>query len=1490
MCKNLRIDRGYKSVSAILLTFCFQFFLVSNLSSQSLTCNNSVQVSLDENCEAEITPDDILEGTYPGTDADYTITIGGVVGNIVSDKGTYSVTVTYNPTGNNCWSTMVVEDKLPPRITGVTCSTNLSGTVDGSNMLTGDDSGTCAMAAASDPAIAAAIAAAGGINNVGYMLEPFSVGVQDDFEFVAEDPGAACYVLFYVYRAGEFDPNDPCNGFIAGTDGYFGGGFSQNGAANLPAGDYELVICEFPADGSCGYSVNLLAANCELNCTDLAGLQDGSLVPTTPVVVENCSDYDCQFSDFVAPDQCGTTTVTRTWICTDDCGNASLPFTEVFNLDPVDLADITAPDAEVELSCGEDTAPESIYDYLIENGSSPAAANMAAYPTLNGSPLLGAICNLAITYTDVSVPLCDAGCSGNVKVIRTWQVYDWCDGTTTPLTFVQIIKASDNEVPTITFNTPSLTVSVDPWGCIASLTLPVPDILHDNCDDNLEYYVTDATGKVMTDGSGLPLGTHTLTYFAEDCCGNIGSATITVTVVDQTPPVAVATQNVVVSLTSGGGTGLAKLYTNSIDNNSHDGCGPVTLEVRRDSDNCGLTGNDTFNDDGHPNDGSSNPNSPLYDTDEGQFVKFCCEDVYGENGVDVDGDGVNDYGIVKVWLRVFDNNGNYSDTWANVRVEDKLQPAIVCPPDVTIDCDVAISDTGVTGVATAYSACGNAQVDYTDLNDVSSCNTGTVNRRWFIVGNPAVRCVQKITKTPGDLFDGDDINWPADMDTDCADLGFTGIPTYSTGACDQVAYSMESDTFLFESGACLKILNKFTVIDWCQYDANASFSDGIWMHTQIIKVNDSEAPTLESCDDLMLAVNDHNDDDNDGNICEGVGLMLTNSAVDNGECSSDWLKWEVRIDVWGNGIFEYTYSSNLPSNSPFFLAPTSNGGEVKVNLPDIDGSMANHKAHWSVSDGCGNVTSCVVTFMVVDKKDPTPYCVNLSTALMENGTVDLWAIDFDLGASDNCTSQDDLRFTFSNVPPQDDPNYIPSLSSSSQTFTCDDLPANPTTPLPLNVYVWDEKDNFEFCTVFLTLIDNQNACNDGALTAPIQGRVATENGENIESVEMQLSTDIQGFPYTQMTNSNGNYAFHNNPMYFDYGIEGSKEDDYMNGVSTLDLVLIQKHILGVQFLNSPYKVIAADINNDANVSALDLIQLRKLILGIYDELPSNLSWRFIDESQTFSNAMNPFPFNEEIDVMDLSSAMIAENFVGVKIGDVNNTATANFDSGIVDNRSGKTVQFVIDDADVTAGQSVEVAVTANDFTQVLGYQFTLETAMELVNVTSGAIDVSQTNFATVNNAITTSWNKTDAISVNNDEVLFTMTLVPATTGKLSQMLDLSDRVTVSEAYANDYSTSKVELGIRTDGNDLSDGYQLFQNEPNPFNGQTVIGFNLASASKATITVFDVTGKVITTISNDYEKGYNEAVISSSDLGMTGVVYYQLDSGDFTATKKMIVIE
>ncbi|MFZ1526487.1 MAG: T9SS type A sorting domain-containing protein, partial [Saprospiraceae bacterium] len=83
---------------------------------------------------------------------------------------------------------------------------------------------------------------------------------------------------------------------------------------------------------------------------------------------------------------------------------------------------------------------------------------------------------------------------------------------------------------------------------------------------------------------------------------------------------------------------------------------------------------------------------------------------------------------------------------------------------------------------------------------------------------------------------------------------------------------------------------------------------------------------------------------------------------------------------------------------------------------------------------------------------------------------------------------------------------------------------------------------------------------------------------------------------------------------------------------------------------------------------------------------------------------------------------------------------------------------------------------------------------------------------------------------------------------------------------------------------------LMQNEPNPFKGQTTVSFMMPDAAAATLSVYDVTGKVVSVRNINANKGLNSEVFTREQLGASGVMYYTLKSGDFTATKKMIIIE
>ena len=86
------------------------------------------------------------------------------------------------------------------------------------------------------------------------------------------------------------------------------------------------------------------------------------------------------------------------------------------------------------------------------------------------------------------------------------------------------------------------------------------------------------------------------------------------------------------------------------------------------------------------------------------------------------------------------------------------------------------------------------------------------------------------------------------------------------------------------------------------------------------------------------------------------------------------------------------------------------------------------------------------------------------------------------------------------------------------------------------------------------------------------------------------------------------------------------------------------------------------------------------------------------------------------------------------------------------------------------------------------------------------------------------------------------------------------------------------------------GVQLFQNRPNPFKGETLISFNLPEATFATLTIYDVNGKVVKTIRGNYNQGLNEVSIDRSDLGGSGVKYYTLRTKSEIATKIMVIID
>ena len=352
----------------------------------------------------------------------------------------------------------------------------------------------------------------------------------------------------------------------------------------------------------------------------------------------------------------------------------------------------------------------------------------------------------------------------------------------------------------------------------------------------------------------------------------------------------------------------------------------------------------------------------------------------------------------------------------------------------------------------------------------------------------------------------------------------------------------------------------------------------------------------------------------------------------------------------------------------------------------------------------------------------------------------------------------------------------------------------------------------------------------------------------------------------------------------DYTVAPAYDENIENGVTTFDIVKITQHILGIQSLGSAYKVIAADANNSASVTTLDIVAIRKVILQIEESFPNNTSWRFVDAAYVFADAMNPWGFAEVVNYNNLSTDQLNTDFVAVKIGDVTGDAQTSF--GSADDRTMNGV-FGINAKEVamTAGNTYEVTFTAD--AAVEGFQFTMNFdagKVAFAGLTEGVATEKHFGFAKLNKgAITASWNAEAAYDFAGADV-FTVSFTALEDVNLSDVVSINSRFTAAEAYAAG-DLQDVEL---TFSGAAANNYALYQNTPNPFKGETVIAFELAQAGEAVVTIMDVNGKVVRTINGDFAKGFNNVTVK--DINTTGVLYYTLESGDFTATKKMVLIK
>jgi len=705
-----------------------------------------------------------------------------------------------------------------------------------------------------------------------------------------------------------------------------------------------------------------------------------------------------------------------------------------------------------------------------------------------------------------------------------------------------------------------------------------------------------------------------------------------------------------------------------------------------------------------------------------------------------------------------------------------------------------------------------------------------------------------------------------------------------------------------------------------------------WMYTQYIFVHDTEAPTLATVDMPSSGFVGYQNK----TTCSG-SVVVTFSSTDACAATEVQESGSVAIErVWlnPNGV---KGARQVVPNAQISPVPSALNGDSKTTQPTqqwrysgINLPLGQHSLTVVVRDDCGNLSRELdIPFTIRDTNGTAPLCINgLSTNLVYNpqtgkNEVTIWATDFKApsevfdcngqGANGTTFDQNKKMITNANyfVYMDTDPatagfqnaaigaNGRPNAAGSyptSITITCEQLTsftANPpsgTRAVLVRVYTRDNAgqfagntDNWAWCETFVS-VDNASQCPGLAgsnTTAAIAGVVVTETNVKVEGVEMHLS----GKSATMYrTNTQGNFSFNGLEKGYDYTVTPQMDKDYLNGVSTFDLVLIAKHILGQAPLTSPYKLIAADVNNSKTITTLDLVQLRRLVLGIDSKLSSNTSWRFVDASHKFADPSNPWAtqFPEVVNVNDLGTDVRA-NFIAIKVGDVNGNAL-----GTSTVRTSGSFSLNAEDKSLKSGAEVRIPITAS-LAGMEGYQFTLgidRDVAEIVDIEYGVMQAEHFGIFAKEGLITASWEARKA-AVGEGEALFTLVLrAKAEVSSLAEVLNINSRITAAEAYTKggEYQSVKLKLGGRTA---QTGGPMLYQNIPNPFAGETVIGFHLAEAGEAVLTVSDIQGRVLRVIRGEYGAGYQQVRLRSEELP-AGVLQYTLTSGSFTATRRMIV--
>ena len=407
----------------------------------------------------------------------------------------------------------------------------------------------------------------------------------------------------------------------------------------------------------------------------------------------------------------------------------------------------------------------------------------------------------------------------------------------------------------------------------------------------------------------------------------------------------------------------------------------------------------------------------------------------------------------------------------------------------------------------------------------------------------------------------------------------------------------------------------------------------------------------------------------------------------------------------------------------------------------------------------------------------------------------------------------------------------------------------------------------------------------------ISGKIINPLNTTIPNVTLTDSVNVKGVA-TQKITVNGNYSDY---LYGKYPhiFRPSKNNDVnrTNGVTVADISLIQAHIQNKILLGSPFKIIAADVDNSGNVDILDMISIKRLLLGIDTAFKGNRKWAFIDSNFLFTNPQNPFPFRDSIAINNMSANKSNQSFIGVKLGDVNYDWNATILGTI--NRP-LPIHLFYNPKFNNQNNEIHIPIRIKNCSNILAMQFTLSFNSELLQfkgVENNLLNVDMgINHSTEGN-ISFLWLDNNGLAKTLPDSSLILELIFTRLGNvLNEKIKLTSNVTQIAAYDANYN----EIPMQSEENLISDeqsNSESWSMSPNPNNGLMNIVMNLQTNKSVIFELTNINGKHLLDFKTNLNVGNNTVSLNLNQKGKLAKGIYLLKAIGLNGTNvKQVIIQ